>query len=113
MIKQVRISDGESWPVEGVATYEFSGCCAEEFSFQCLIEDSDLNVNWRKGSMSVSPQTIIPGGVAFSLTNPMSSDAGVYTCSSLNNSVPVETVSINITAGIRCTIYICVSVRCM
>ena len=86
MLRQVRDSDdGESWPVEGVATYEYSGCCPEEFRFQCLTDD-DINdgieLSWKKGSMSVEQNAADGvGSVQFSLSNPTSNDAGVYTCS--------------------------------
>ena len=100
-LRQVRVSDGESWPIEGVAVYEYSGCCPEEFQFQCLT-DNDINngieFSWKKGSVSVE-QNGVEGGAQFSLLNPTSNDAGIYTCFLVNNSVAIESVSINITAG--------------
>ena len=100
-LRQVGVFDGESWPIEGVATYEYSGCCPEQFRFQCLTDNdiSDgIEFSWKKGSVSVE-QNGVEGGVQFSLLDPTSNDAGVYTCSLLNNSVTIESISINITAG--------------
>ena len=98
MIKQVNTETSELWPVEGIATYEFSGCCPAEFEFQCLTDDSGLSLNWRKGNAAVD-QTAIVGGVKFALPT-QSSAAGVYTCSARDGTFQVvDSISINITAG--------------
>ena len=71
------------------------------FYFQCLTDNdiSDgIECNWTKGSVSIE-QNGVEGGAQFSLRDPTSNDAGVYTCSLINNSVTIESVSINITAG--------------
>lgn len=98
IVKQVYTDTSTSWPVEGVATYNFSGCCPVQFDFQCLTNNDSLILTWRKGSESVV-QSIITGGVKFTLPT-LSSAGGVYTCTAMDSNFNnIDSVNINITGG--------------
>ena len=105
-LRQVDRANGSiNWGVEGLATYEYSGCvgCIRTFNFYCLLSSgSKFDLSWSKLNDNLAQsqsQSFISNGVSLSFENPTASYAGIYSCQRTINGVILEEVRLNITAG--------------
>ena len=92
-IKQINKDTTDSWPVRGVATYEFGGNSPKVFIFQCTTDSNDglLLIFVRKDMVTIPyGQVDITNGVEIEVNPPTAADAGVYICRDTSTNEEVQ-----------------------